>query len=158
MPEGALPAATKLEPQAPGHLNRSRAHKARAANQEGVHVDDAALPELVETDSEGDHTNHVNQSQANDHSCHCSGDGVGPGFSTWDAAEFLDATDVMGTVEAGKYADLVLLDANPVESAGRLHRIAGVVRGGRYYGPADRGYEATIRRRMEELKRKKGEA
>ena len=33
--------------------------------------------------------------------------------------------------------NLVLLDANPVESAGHLHRIAGVVRGGRYYGQAD---------------------
>ena len=58
-------------------------------------------------------------------------------MTTWDAAEFLDATDVMGTVDAGKHADLVLLDANPVESADHLHRIAGVIRSGRYYGPAD---------------------
>jgi imidazolonepropionase-like amidohydrolase len=58
-------------------------------------------------------------------------------MTTWDAAEFLDATDVMGTVDAGKQADLVLLDANPVESADHLHRIAGVIRSGRYYGPAD---------------------
>jgi hypothetical protein len=58
-------------------------------------------------------------------------------MTTWDAAEFLGATSVMGTVDVGKHADLVLLDANPVESAGHLHHIAGVVRGGRYYGPAD---------------------
>lgn len=58
-------------------------------------------------------------------------------MTTWDAAEFLGATEVMGTVDVGKHADLVLLDANPVESADHLHRIAGVVRGGRYYGPAD---------------------
>jgi hypothetical protein len=58
-------------------------------------------------------------------------------MTTWDAAEFLDATDVMGTVDVGKHADLVLLDANPVESADHLHGIAGVIRGGRYYGPAD---------------------
>jgi imidazolonepropionase-like amidohydrolase len=58
-------------------------------------------------------------------------------MTTWDAAEFLEATDIMGTVDAGQHADLVLLDANPVESAEHLHRIAGVVRGGRYYGPAD---------------------
>ena len=58
-------------------------------------------------------------------------------MTTWDAAEFLDATDVMGTVDVGKHADLVLLDANPVESADHLHRIAGVIRSGRYYGPAD---------------------
>jgi len=33
--------------------------------------------------------------------------------------------------------DLVLLEANPVESVDHLHRICGVVRGGRYLGPAD---------------------
>ena len=32
-------------------------------------------------------------------------------MTTWDAADFLGATDVMGTVDAGKHADLVLLDA-----------------------------------------------
>ena len=58
-------------------------------------------------------------------------------MTTWDAAEFLDATDVMGTVDVGKHADLVLLDANPVESADHLHRIVGVIRSGRYYGQAD---------------------
>ncbi|MGD0241627.1 MAG: amidohydrolase family protein [Streptosporangiaceae bacterium] len=58
-------------------------------------------------------------------------------LTTWNAAQFLDATDVMGTVAAGKHADLVLLDANPLESVDHLHRIRGVVRGGRYLGPAD---------------------
>jgi hypothetical protein len=58
-------------------------------------------------------------------------------LTTWNAAEFLGATDVMGTVAAGKHADLVLLDANPVGSVDHLHRIRGVVRGGRYLGPAD---------------------
>jgi len=58
-------------------------------------------------------------------------------MTTWNAAEFLGATDVMGSVAAGKHADLVLLEANPVESVDHLHRICGVVRGGRYLGPAD---------------------
>jgi cytosine/adenosine deaminase-related metal-dependent hydrolase len=58
-------------------------------------------------------------------------------MTTWSAAEFMNATDVMGSVAAGKQADLVLLDANPVESVDHLHRICGVVRGGRYLGPAD---------------------
>lgn len=58
-------------------------------------------------------------------------------MTTWNAAEFMNATDVMGTVTAGKHADLALLDANPVESVDHLHRICGVVRGGRYLGPAD---------------------
>jgi imidazolonepropionase-like amidohydrolase len=58
-------------------------------------------------------------------------------LTTWNAAEFLDAAGVMGSVTAGKRADLVLLDANPVESVDHLHRIRGVIRGGRYLGPAD---------------------
>ena len=58
-------------------------------------------------------------------------------MTTWRAAEFMNATDVTGSVAAGKHADLVLLDANPVESVDHLHRIRGVVRGGRYLGPAD---------------------
>jgi imidazolonepropionase-like amidohydrolase len=58
-------------------------------------------------------------------------------MTTWNAAEFLGATDVMGTVAAGKHADLVLLEANPLESVAHLHQIRGVVRGGRYLGPAD---------------------
>jgi imidazolonepropionase-like amidohydrolase len=58
-------------------------------------------------------------------------------MTTWNAAEFLGATDVMGSVAAGKHADLVLLEANPVESVDHLHRIRGVVRGGRYLGPTE---------------------
>ncbi|MFE2827577.1 amidohydrolase family protein [Streptomyces sp. NPDC059271] len=58
-------------------------------------------------------------------------------MATLRAAEFLDATDTMGTVEPGKRADLVLLDANPVESVEHLHRVAGVVRAGHHYGKAD---------------------
>jgi len=58
-------------------------------------------------------------------------------MTTWNAAEFLNATDVMGTVTAGKHADLVLLEADPVEAVDHLHRIRGVIRGGRYLGPAD---------------------
>jgi imidazolonepropionase-like amidohydrolase len=58
-------------------------------------------------------------------------------MTTWDVAEFLDATDIMGTVDVGKHAGLVLLDANPVESADFLNRVAGVIRSGRYYGPAN---------------------
>ncbi|GGK77814.1 amidohydrolase family protein [Mangrovihabitans endophyticus] len=53
---------------------------------------------------------------------------------TVDAAEFLAATDTMGTVEPGRNADLVLLDANPVAAAANLHRVVGVVRSGRHYG------------------------
>jgi imidazolonepropionase-like amidohydrolase len=54
-------------------------------------------------------------------------------MTTLNAAEFLGRTATMGDVKAGNNADLVLLDANPVESVQNLHRIVGVVRAGFYY-------------------------
>ncbi|GAA3290481.1 hypothetical protein GCM10020295_05020 [Streptomyces cinereospinus] len=53
------------------------------------------------------------------------------------AAEFLGTTDSMGTVEAGRNADLVLLDADPVADAANLHRVVGVVRAGTHYSEQD---------------------
>jgi imidazolonepropionase-like amidohydrolase len=43
----------------------------------------------------------------------------------------------MGTVDVGKDANLVILDANPIASVRNLHRISGVVRGGVYYSRSD---------------------
>jgi imidazolonepropionase-like amidohydrolase len=54
-------------------------------------------------------------------------------MTTVNAAEFLGRTDTMGTVETGKAADIVLLQANPVDDVANLHDIAGVVRAGRYH-------------------------
>jgi imidazolonepropionase-like amidohydrolase len=54
-------------------------------------------------------------------------------MTTINAAEFLGRTDTMGTVDAGKDADIVLLSGDPTESVAHLHDIAGVVRTGRYY-------------------------
>lgn len=48
-------------------------------------------------------------------------------------ARFLGRTATMGTVAAGRNADLVLLDADPVANAANLHRIRGVFREGQYY-------------------------
>jgi imidazolonepropionase-like amidohydrolase len=53
--------------------------------------------------------------------------------ATLDGAQFLRRTATMGTVEEGKSADLVLLDANPIASVENLDRIWGVVLHGRYY-------------------------
>jgi imidazolonepropionase-like amidohydrolase len=58
-------------------------------------------------------------------------------MTTLNGAEFLGRTATMGSVAVGKNADLVLLDANPVESVKNLHRIAGVVRAGYYYSRWD---------------------
>jgi imidazolonepropionase-like amidohydrolase len=58
-------------------------------------------------------------------------------MTTSDAAEFLGTTSTMGTVDVGKNADLVLLDANPVADVANLHQISAVVRRGRHYSTAD---------------------
>ena len=55
---------------------------------------------------------------------------------TLHAAEFLGRETTLGTVEKGKQADLVLLDANPVEHVAALHGVTGVVRAGRYHPAA----------------------
>lgn len=56
---------------------------------------------------------------------------------TLSAAEFLGTTESMGTVEAGRNADLVLLGADPVEDAAHLHHVVGVVRAGTYFSEQD---------------------
>jgi len=43
----------------------------------------------------------------------------------------------MGTVEKGKLADLVLLDANPAVDIANTRKIRAVVLAGRYLGRAD---------------------
>lgn len=55
--------------------------------------------------------------------------------ATREPARFLGLLDSLGTVEPGKVADLVLLDANPLERIANIRRIHGVVRGGRWLGP-----------------------
>lgn len=53
--------------------------------------------------------------------------------STRLAAQFLGVGDKRGTVEVGKQADLLLLDANPLNNVANTRRIAAVIIGGRYY-------------------------
>lgn len=85
--------------------------------------------------------------------------GVVPGFSTHDelgelvavgltpfealraatanAAEFLAAADQRGVVAVGQNADLVLLDANPLENIANTRRIAGVMLRGQWLSRSD---------------------
>jgi imidazolonepropionase-like amidohydrolase len=60
-------------------------------------------------------------------------------MTTLNAADFLGKASSLGTVEAGKSADLVLLDANPIENVQNLHKIYAVVRAGSYYSAAELG-------------------
>lgn len=52
--------------------------------------------------------------------------------ATINPAKFLGKEKDFGTVERGKLADLVLLDANPLENISNTRRISGVVINGRY--------------------------
>jgi imidazolonepropionase-like amidohydrolase len=57
--------------------------------------------------------------------------------ATVNPAKFLDRLSDLGTVEKGKLADLVLLDANPLEDIRNTRRIAAVVANGRGYSRED---------------------
>ena len=52
--------------------------------------------------------------------------------ATVNPARFLGAEDLLGTIEQGKLADLVLLDANPLEDISNTTRIRAVMANGRY--------------------------
>jgi imidazolonepropionase-like amidohydrolase len=57
--------------------------------------------------------------------------------ATLNPAKFLGRTQDFGTVETGKLADLVLLDASPLDDIRNTQKISGVVLGGRYFSRAD---------------------
>lgn len=56
--------------------------------------------------------------------------------ATLGPAEYLERTDELGTVEQGKAADLVLLEANPLEDIRNTQRISAVVARGRLFDRA----------------------
>ena len=57
--------------------------------------------------------------------------------ATLNPAKFLGMEDRLGTVEKGKLADLVLLDANPLDDIRNTQKIDGVIVRGRYLPRAD---------------------
>jgi imidazolonepropionase-like amidohydrolase len=57
--------------------------------------------------------------------------------ATLNPARFLGMQDRLGTIEEGKLADMVLLDANPLEDIRNTEKIAAVIVNGRYLSRAD---------------------
>jgi hypothetical protein len=57
--------------------------------------------------------------------------------ATRNPAMYFGHLDSMGTIEKGKSADLVLLDADPLTDIRNTQKIAGVIMKGHYYAPAD---------------------
>jgi imidazolonepropionase-like amidohydrolase len=57
--------------------------------------------------------------------------------ATLNPARVLGLANSMGSIEAGKLADLVLLDANPLADIRNTRRIRAVVANGRLYRRAD---------------------
>jgi imidazolonepropionase-like amidohydrolase len=57
--------------------------------------------------------------------------------ATLNPAKFLGMEDQLGTIEKGKFADLVLLDANPLDDIRNAQKIAAVIVNGRYFSRAD---------------------
>jgi imidazolonepropionase-like amidohydrolase len=53
--------------------------------------------------------------------------------ATLNPAKFLHATDSLGTVAAGKLADLVLLDADPLANIADTATVRAVVANGRHF-------------------------
>jgi imidazolonepropionase-like amidohydrolase len=70
--------------------------------------------------------------------------------ATINPAKFLGMQDRLGTIEAGKLADLILLNANPLDDIRNTQKIEAVVANGRYFSRADldrmlAGVEAAAR-------------
>ena len=57
-------------------------------------------------------------------------------IGTLNAAKVVGQDDKTGSINTGKYADLVLIDGNPLEDITTLNRATLVVQGDRMFQPA----------------------
>jgi imidazolonepropionase-like amidohydrolase len=53
--------------------------------------------------------------------------------ATVNAADLLDMTSSIGTIEAGKYADIIAVDGSPLDSIETLLDVGFVMKGGKVY-------------------------
>ncbi len=53
--------------------------------------------------------------------------------ATINAADLIDMSDSIGTIEAGKFADIIAVDASPLENIDALLDVAFVMKGGKVY-------------------------
>ncbi len=58
--------------------------------------------------------------------------------ATINAAKFMGRQDSLGTIEVGKIADLVLLDADPLQAIENTRRIHTVIVDGKLFSPSRR--------------------
>ena len=56
--------------------------------------------------------------------------------ATYNPAQYFNSLDSLGTVAPGKLADLVVLDANPLDDIANTRRINAVIANGRLYDRA----------------------
>lgn len=63
--------------------------------------------------------------------------GEGIRAATINAARMMDREKEVGTVEKGKLADLVILDANPLDDIRNVRKVYAVMKGGNLWRPAD---------------------
>ena len=74
-------------------------------------------------------------------------------MTTLDGTKLLGKDAHAGSVEEGKDANLVMLDANPMESVQNLHGIYAVVRGGNFYSKqALEGLKDKVQQHVESTK------
>lgn len=57
--------------------------------------------------------------------------------ATLNPAQFFGLEDQLGTIEKGKLADLVFLDANPLDDIQNTQKVSGVILNGRFFSRAD---------------------
>ena len=53
--------------------------------------------------------------------------------ATINAADLIDMSDSLGTIEAGKYADIIAVDNSPLDDIGELLDVDFVMKGGKVY-------------------------